>query len=154
MRHLNLTELAGLALVAIFAIGVTACSGSKKQQVPQDQPTQGSTAEQKSKTVILYQYRFNPNQLTIVKGTKVTFENKDPDKHNVNIPQLNISEDLENGDEFSHTFETVGEFAVSDRFSSTGMKMTIKVKETMEEAESSDNGSSSSGDESGSGGES
>lgn len=128
MKRLSLAKICALTLLAALAFGATACGGSKKQE--KDTPketTEETTEETATKTVVLYNYRFNPSNLTIASGTEVTFENKDPDKHNVNIPALNIDENIESGQTFTHTFETTGSFAVSNRFATTPMKMTIEV---------------------------
>ena len=116
------------AVLAVFALGATACGGSKKQTKSTPAPAASKTPQQQTKKVVLYQYRFNPNTLSISKGTKVVFTNKDPDTHNVNIPALNVDHTLKAGAKFSHTFSTTGEFAVSDRMSTNPMKMTIVVK--------------------------
>jgi plastocyanin len=63
--------------------------------------------------------RFNPAQVMVSKGTKVTWVNDDPYTHFVNSdphpshnarPALNTLE-LEKGDTFSFTFDKVGEIA-------------------------------------------
>lgn len=127
MKGLSFVKLCALTLLAAVAFGATACGGSKKQEKAPAEETTETAQENDTKKVVLYNYRFNPNQLTITKGTAVTFENKDPDKHNVNIPALNIDENLESGKTFTRTFNTTGSFAVSNRFASTPMKMTLEV---------------------------
>ncbi|MGM0557142.1 MAG: cupredoxin domain-containing protein [Myxococcota bacterium] len=127
MKRLSFAKLCALTLLAAMAFGATACGGSKKQEKAPDEQTTETGEQADTKTVVLYNYRFNPNQLTVAEGTTVTFENKDPDKHNVNIPALNVDENLESGQTFSHTFGTTGSFAVSNRFATTPMKMTIEV---------------------------
>ncbi|QDG53279.1 hypothetical protein FIV42_21790 [Persicimonas caeni] len=114
-------------LAAFLTLGLTACGGGEEAK-KEDEAAKEKPAEAEAKEVVLYQYRFNPNTLTIPTGTTVQFTNKDPDRHNVNIPQLNIDQNLAAGESFSHTFETTGEFAVSNRFASRPMKMTIVVE--------------------------
>ncbi len=121
-------------LSLILALGlVTAAGCSGKQKKDDEKPTAEEASEQKEgpekKSVVLYQYRFNPNSLTIQKGTTVEFENKDQEKHNVKIAALDIDNNLEPGDTFTHTFETTGEFAVENRLSEEQMKMTLVVEE-------------------------
>ncbi|MFW5968582.1 MAG: cupredoxin domain-containing protein, partial [Persicimonas sp.] len=59
---------------------------------------------------------------------QIAFTNKDPDRHNVSIPALDIDEDVSAGETFTHTFETGGEFAVSNKRSERPMRMTIVVE--------------------------
>jgi plastocyanin len=129
MKGMNFAKLCALALLAALTFGATACGGSKKQEKTDtpDETTKETGEEAETKKVVLYNYRFNPSKLTVAQGTQVTFENKDPDKHNINIPALNLDENLESGQTFTHTFETTGSFAVSNRFATTPMKMTIEV---------------------------
>jgi plastocyanin len=116
-------------MVALVSMGAMACGGGKKQQAPEDTPPpKEEPATPKTVEMVLFQYRFNPNSLNIEKGTTVVFKNKDQEKHNVSIPPLDIDKTLEPGDSFSHTFNTTGEFAVSNRFASGPMKATITVK--------------------------
>ena len=122
------TKMMIFALLAAFlTVGLTACGGGddakKDDEMATEQPGESQVRE-----VSLYQYRFNPNTVTVAAGTTVQFENKDPDRHNISIPQLNIDQNLAAGETFSHTFETTGEFAVTNRFASRPMKMTIVVE--------------------------
>ena len=130
----GLRTLMVLAALGLF-VGLSAC---KKGQTKEDeQPTADKTQEKESadeqkkqeKSVVLYKYRFNPNSLTVTKGTTVKFMNKDPEKHNVKIAALDVDKSIESGGTFKHTFETTGEFAVENRLSEKPMKMTIVVKE-------------------------
>lgn len=114
-------------LAAFLTLGLTACGGGDEAQ-KEDETAKETPAAAEAKEVTLYQYRFNPNTMTIPAGTTVEFTNKDPDRHNVSIPTLNIDQNLAAGESFSHTFETTGEFAVSNRFASRPMKMTITVE--------------------------
>jgi plastocyanin len=115
------------ALAAALTFGALACSSPGEGQRPDDETAEG-VGEADTITVNLYNYRFNPQTLTVATGTQITFNNKDPDRHNVSIPALNIDEDLDAGESFSYVFETTGEFAVSNQFASSPMKMSIEVK--------------------------
>ncbi len=116
-------------LAAFLAMGLTACSSSKKEQTKQQQPAQQQQAQPQMKTVVLYGHKFNPNTLTVPAGTTIKFTNKDPDRYNVNIPALNVDKTLAAGESFQYTFNTSGEFAVSNRFArGNPMKMTITVQ--------------------------
>ena len=116
----RLSALTLLVLVASFAL---ACSSS--ETVPDD-PVTEAELEQEERSVVLYQYRFNPNSMTVRPGTTVTFENRDPEPHNINIPALDIDENVEPNEEWSNTFEMVGDFAVGNRFSD-GMQLDLYV---------------------------
>ncbi|MFB6372625.1 MAG: cupredoxin domain-containing protein [Bradymonadaceae bacterium] len=130
MKRSALFVLAVVASVGLVC-STTACSGKQKKK--DEKPTAEESADkkeekQKQKKVVLYQYRFNPNSLTVQQGTKVKFLNKDQEKHNVKIAALDLDKNLEPGEEFTHTFETSGEFAVENRLSEEQMKMTIVVE--------------------------
>jgi plastocyanin len=91
-------------------------------------PDEGITqAPQETRTVVLYQYRFNPNSLTVPSGTTVTFQNRDTERHNINIPALNVDQSVDPNGEWSYTFNTTGEFAVSNRFQD-GMRLNLTVQ--------------------------
>ncbi len=113
-----------LALLGLMASFAVACSSS--ETVPDD-PVAEAEMEQEERSVVLYQYRFNPNSLTVRPGTTVTFENRDPEAHNINIPALDIDQNVDPNDEWSHTFDVEGDFAVGNRFSD-GMKLDLYVE--------------------------
>lgn len=67
---------------------------------------------QKSVVIIIENYSFLPNEITVAPGTKVTWVNKD------NVPHTATADDktfdsriLTQGNEFSHTFSTPGTYA-------------------------------------------
>ena len=112
-----------MLLLVFTALGLTACK--KKQEVP-DQPVTAPAPQ--TKEVMLFQYRFNPNSLTISAGTTVNFVNKDPERHNVRIAALNIDQMVDPGQSWSHQFANKGEFAVDNRLATNPMDMTIVVE--------------------------
>jgi plastocyanin len=114
-------------LAAFLTLGLAACGGGEEAQKDEEDVVAEEAPQAQTKEVVLYDYRFNPNTLTVPVGTTIKFTNKDPDRHNVNIPQLNIDKALAAGETFEHTFDTTGEFAVGNRFRS-GMKMTLNVE--------------------------
>lgn len=120
-RHTS--KIATLAMLSLTLLFASACS--KKSDVP-DQPV-AEEPVQESKTVVLYQYRFNPTTLDISAGTNVVFQNRDRDPHNINIPALNVDQNIEPNHEWSYTFDTRGEFAVGSRFIDT-MKLSVNVQ--------------------------
>ena len=117
-----------VSLVVVVAAGglctIAACGSP--DTVP-DEPLTDQAAEDE-RTIVLYQYRFNPNQLQIEQGTTVVFENRDPETHNINIPALNIDRDIEPEERWTYTFDTEGEFAVSNR-ESERMRMDLDVED-------------------------
>jgi len=122
MKGLTRVMLFTLLFVAVGAS--TACK--KKQQVPDDTVTEAP--KPKKKEVMLYQYRFNPNTLSIPVGTEVVFKNKDPERHNVRIAALNIDQMIDSNQNWSYTFDTKGDFAVDNRLATNPMSMTITVE--------------------------
>jgi len=123
----------GSAAIALLATA-PGCKSGKKQQKKDEAPTESEQmedeqTEEKSSAhqVTLYNYKFNPNTLTVDKGATVEFKNKDPEKHNVRIAALDVDQNIAAGESWSYTFETEGEFAVENRILDKPMKMTIKV---------------------------
>jgi plastocyanin len=114
-------------LAAFLTFGLVACGGGEEAKKDEDSMATEEAPQAQTKEVTLYQYRFNPNSLTVPAGTTIKFTNKDPDRHNINIPQLNIDQALAAGETYEHTFDTTGEFAVGNRFKAT-MKMTVTVQ--------------------------
>jgi len=110
-------------LVVAAASFAVACGGSEE---PSDEQATEPAAQEAS--MVLYQYKFNPNTLSVAPGTVVVFENKDPERHNVTIPALNVDETIEPGQTWTYTFDTTGEFAVENRFASAPMTATISVQ--------------------------
>ena len=122
LRHT--ARFSALILIASLALFALACGGSSST-VP-DQPVTEAQPQQ-SRTIVLYQYRFNPNTISVPAGTTIIFQNRDPESHNLNIPALNIDQNIEPNQEWSYTFSTRGEFAVGNRFSD-GMRLDIVVQ--------------------------
>ena len=111
-----------VALAGSLAAFSVACGGS--DPVPDEEVAEQPA--QQDQSVVLYQYRFQPASLEVSSGTTVTFQNRDPESHNISIPALNVDENLEPNEEWSYTFDTQGEFAVGNRFSD-GMKLDLVV---------------------------
>lgn len=113
-----------LSLVASLMAFSFACSSS--DDVP-DEEVAEQPSEPEDRPVVLYQYQFQPGSMTIATGTSITFQNQDPESHNVNIPALNVDENIEPNQEWTYTFDTEGEFAVGNRFSE-GMQLDLTVE--------------------------
>jgi plastocyanin len=73
------------------------------------------------------QYSFVPRDLTVKKGTVVTWQNNDEIEHDISIPSLAIrSGILQNGGTYSKTLEQAGEFEIRCNIHA-GMRARIKV---------------------------
>lgn len=120
-----ITRVLAIGMIASLMAFSVACSSS--ETVPDEEVTEGDLEEQEQ-LVVLYNYRFNPNSVEATVGSTLTFENQDPESHNINIPALDIDENIEPNQEWSVTLDTVGEFAVGNRFSD-GMQLDLYVSE-------------------------
>ena len=61
--------------------------------------------------VTIKDFAFDPGDLTVAKGTKVTWKNDDSATHRIKSGDGSFdSKDLKNGDSFDHTFDTAGSF--------------------------------------------
>lgn len=123
----TLTRLFVLVALMTMTLGTTACGGGDDQVVDDQVPTTGPATPQ-TYEVVLFNYRFNPNTVTIPRGTTVVFRNKDAEKHNISIPALNIDQQIAQNGTWQYTFNTAGEFAVSNKFTDSPMRATIVVQ--------------------------
>ena len=122
-----ITRMLGLGAILFLVSFAVACGGGDEATVA-DEPITETAVTPEAKRMVLFQYRFNPNTLTIPAGTTVTFANKDPERHNVRIAALNVDEMIEPNSEWSYTFNTTGEFAVDNRLATNPMNATIVVE--------------------------
>ena len=61
--------------------------------------------------VTIKDFAFDPGDLSVAKGTTVTWKNDDSATHRIKSGDGSFdSEDLKNGDSFEHTFDTAGTF--------------------------------------------
>ena len=116
---------AACLLLGLTCVGCAQTSPQTEGETTQNAATQADT----QKVVILYGGRFNPGEISVAEGANIVFKNKDRETHNVKIAALDVDQDIAAGDEWSHTFETVGEFAVENTIAQQPMKMTIVVEE-------------------------
>lgn len=90
--------LIGFLIIAVLASG---CTYGPKTET---QPTAANTVEIKG-------YAFNPDTITIAKGTTVTWTNLDSVRHTVTGIGSDVnSQVLSQGQTYSFTFNTVGTF--------------------------------------------
>lgn len=122
-----MTRLNRILVLALITFAMTLVACGKKDKVPDTQPTNNAPAAQ-TKVVDMFQYRFNPNTLSLSVGDSVTFRNKDPERHNVRIAALNVDQMVDPNQDWTYTFDTKGEFAVDNRLATNPMSMTIVVQ--------------------------
>lgn len=81
--------------------------------------------------VTIENFSFNPGTVTIKKGTKVTWTNKDSVKHDVSSDTGSElkSQLLAQGESYSHVFNTVGTYVYHCNPHAAKMKATIVVGE-------------------------
>ena len=71
----------------------------------------GGTPAAGAGAVTIKDFSFSPADLTVAKGTKVTWKNDDSATHRIKSGDGSFdSQDLKNGDSFDHTFDTAGTF--------------------------------------------
>ena len=99
-------------LIGIMALilGVIAISGC--MQSPQKNPQNATTPQNASQsTVIIQNFAFNPNTITIKAGTNVTWINQDSAIHDVSSDSgAFASSDLSKGEKYTHNFTKPGEY--------------------------------------------
>jgi plastocyanin len=102
----RLLFLAALSLVAMLTLA--SVSGAQKH------PTAGAHKQQKqaTRTVLIQNFSFKPAHITIKRGTRVTWINKDTAPHTataINGKSFH-SPVLRKGQSYSHTFKTAGKW--------------------------------------------
>lgn len=80
-----------------------------QQSDVQQQTGQQSQTNNESNTIYIKDFAFNPGNLTIKQGTKVTWINQDTVTHKIKSDTFN-SADLNQGDKFEYTFSDKGTF--------------------------------------------
>jgi plastocyanin len=121
-----------LSMLATLAFALSACGPSQPaggNTVPDQTPVETNTAPAGvKKTIMLYNYKFNPNTLSVPAGSTIVFKNKDPEQHNVNIAALNIDRMLNSNESFEVSFPNPGTYEVINRLANTPMKFTLNVQ--------------------------
>jgi len=112
----------GLALSIAAVVGAVvlmakpdnhdAMNGSKSASSNSEKTEENKVSD--PNTVTIENYKFGPNKITVKKGTKVTWINRDRDRHNVK-PDQETSEFktgplLAKDEEYSVVFDTTGTF--------------------------------------------
>ncbi|HEY5549946.1 MAG TPA: cupredoxin domain-containing protein [Candidatus Saccharimonadales bacterium] len=117
--------LAGLIVIALIAAAIFIVAGRGNNQTDNNSTQQSSSTTQNSQNtssnnqsaastdkVSISNFAFSPTDITVKKGTKVTWTNNDSVAHTIEAesdsgPQ---SQNLGNNDTFSFTFNQVGSF--------------------------------------------
>ena len=123
-----------LVIAVILSLFIVACSGGAPTVPPSTAPTpsaapvpqqeapvvekqgdtKGVSAGGEDASVVIKGFKFVPADLKIKKGTTVTWRNEDGAAHTVESSDSNnkvlLSDDLSDGDTFTHTFDDVGSF--------------------------------------------
>ena len=117
---------AGLGVVLVFS----ACSSDSKSKDAQSKGAKGTEATSAPGTAVaIINFTFDPKDLQVPAGTKVTWTNKDDAPHNVqDLSELNtpISPDMPQGATFSITYAKPGTYAYGCGLH-TYMTGTVKV---------------------------
>ena len=99
-------------LAAVAAVGLlTACGGSKPGAGSSTRSTAQVVKGSSAATVTVKNFSFTPGDLTVAKGTRVTWKFEDSAKHNVTAKGDEFrSKDIESGS-YSYVFNTVGKYS-------------------------------------------
>jgi plastocyanin len=99
----RLLFLAALSLVAVLTFASVA--GAQKASVAGAQIQQ----KQATRTVLIQNFSFKPAHITVKRGTRVTWINKDMTKHTATASNGAFDSGvLRPGQSYSHTFKTAG----------------------------------------------
>ncbi|MDB5164101.1 MAG: plastocyanin [Candidatus Saccharibacteria bacterium] len=137
---------AAIAIIVIVVIGAVigilvanrhksdnkAASSSSSATSSPTSNTSTNTPATSQNAVSISNFSFSPSSITVKKGTKVTWTNKDSTSHTVtpDKPDADFkgSDTLSNGDSYSVTFNTVGTFTYHCNIHSN-MTGSVKVTE-------------------------
>ena len=126
-----------LSILAITLLMLASCAVQQTQPAP-TQPTPAAAPQEKmnngisaggdTATVKIKEYKFTPADLHIKAGTTVTWVNQDPVQHNIVSDDKTLqSPTLEQGDSWTHTFNTPGTFSYTCGIH-PGMKGSVTVE--------------------------
>ena len=106
-RIILLMTVAALVLVSAL-VGVVVSAGAHQHRAGE---TRKQQQQHPTKKVLIKNFRFSPAKVTIKRGTRVVWINKDTAPHTAtatNKPRSFDSGRLGQGERFSHTFRRVG----------------------------------------------
>lgn len=102
--------LIAVLLVAFIAVAGCGSSGPAKKTAPR-KAEPGGTPAKNSASVEISNFAMNPDNVTVPKGGKVTWTNKDSVAHTVTANNGEFdSGQIDPGKIWSHTFDTAGTF--------------------------------------------
>lgn len=123
INHFTLIALSGLMVLALASITWASYGYSSNTTTGN-----ATVITNKEVTIAIKGFTFNPENVTVKPGTKVTWVNNDSVTHNIAIDQVNVtSPDLGKDGKWSYTFNKTGTFSYYCAFHS-GMKGTVTVK--------------------------
>lgn len=97
----------------LISISLSGCSLNKQNGAvsssPSSTPSFSTPAENAQNIVSIENFSFNPSVITVTKGTKVTWVNKDSTVHTITSPSF-TSGNLNTGDKFEFVFADAGTF--------------------------------------------
>jgi plastocyanin len=97
--------LVASTFVLTLVFGVAACGSEREGEDAAERGRRGAAS------VEIVNFIFKPQSLTVEAGTTVTWTNRDGFAHTVDSEDDSfVSENLNQGDSFRHTFETAGTF--------------------------------------------
>lgn len=100
-----------IILIFVVILGFVGYSMLNKQNV-QNAVVPSEKTTTKTNTVLIQNFAFNPETLTVKKGDEVTWTNNDSTIHQIKSDTFN-SQELSNGQSFSFTFNDTGTFNYS-----------------------------------------
>ncbi len=115
MKNLSSIRRVALALLGLLAalLLVSACSssGGGKSSSSGGSSSGGGGSAASTNAVDVVNFSFDPKDITVKTGTKVTWTFKDSAAHNVAAKDNSFkSDDLKNGQTYSYTFNTAGKY--------------------------------------------
>jgi plastocyanin len=118
-------KLALLVALALAVPMVAACGGNQSQQ-----PTSAPVPQTVEVTVEILGNRYEPQELTIPAGSRVTFRNTTSAQHGVQCEEAGINALLEGGQQAWYDFETPGTYEVtsSTHTAAPDLHVTIVVE--------------------------
>jgi plastocyanin len=124
MRNRWQTRIPGMILLGLLAAG---CGGNSTGTTPDDETAAPAAETAAVREVTIDNFSFDPPELTVSPGTKVTWINRDDVPHTVTStakPKRFNSGTLDTDQRFSHVFTDPGTY---EYFCAVHPKMTARV---------------------------
>ena len=120
-------KLTHLPAAALLALAVAGCGGGEPSRLDTTSPAGSAPAAEATARVTIDQFAYDPRELTVTAGTRVTWVNRDDVPHTVTSvekPRRFASGTLDTDDQFAHVFTTPGTY---EYYCAVHPKMTAKV---------------------------